>query len=346
MAANKIKKGISFDGIHTFRDFGLYVSASKRPYFGGPEPKTNTIEIPGADGVLDFTEANAGEVKFKNRELKFTFWAQAEGTEQEALKTSIRNALHGKVIQRIIWDDDPEWFYSGRCSVDFPSSKSWKLQCVITVDAAPYAMKVDETVIELIPNNHEYDMQRISIGTNNSTQPWNSKFELGTMEFPGGISSPGLQDLIITFGDVIPAILDRVRSVNITDSDGNVYAQHITVQPDQTEVRIPFSDITQAGVNLQKVYRVLVTGIGGCGLYVEYLAAKVDVWNERKNVLPVLELDSAEPYKIGINGKTYLLQPGITQTEEIRLVQGNNAVYLPLSTAVQALKMTYREGKI
>ena len=94
--------GVRFDGLHSFHDLDMWLS--ERPDWGSPEPKLNLVEIPGADGVLDLTEANAGDVKFNNRQITLTFAAMVKAEEQERFKSRIMNTLHGKVIQQIIPD--------------------------------------------------------------------------------------------------------------------------------------------------------------------------------------------------------------------------------------------------
>ena len=46
-------KGVMFDNFHTYLDFRLLLSTKT---IGSPSAKTESINIPGADGVLDLTE--------------------------------------------------------------------------------------------------------------------------------------------------------------------------------------------------------------------------------------------------------------------------------------------------
>ena len=54
--------GVKFDNIHSVNDLGLSLSTVE---ITPPEPKTYIIEIAGADGSLDLTEALTGDVKYK-----------------------------------------------------------------------------------------------------------------------------------------------------------------------------------------------------------------------------------------------------------------------------------------
>lgn len=61
--------GLTINDKHTFDDFGLCcLSCTLDP----PEPRLYTIDIPGADGVLDATAAR-GRVTYKNRTLTAEF---------------------------------------------------------------------------------------------------------------------------------------------------------------------------------------------------------------------------------------------------------------------------------
>ena len=131
-----------FGNYHTWRDFQL-ILASKT--IGTPSPKTEVIDIPGGDGVLDLTEF-FGETKYGNRNLSFEFSSMVNPSEFMSLFSTIQNALHGKKLH-IILDDDPEWYYIGRISVS-----EWKAdrnigKLTIDCDCEPYKVQNSPTVI-------------------------------------------------------------------------------------------------------------------------------------------------------------------------------------------------------
>ncbi len=135
-------KGIMFGNYHSYRDFQL-VLASKT--IGTPSPKTETIDIPGGDGVLDLTEF-FGETKYGNRSLSFEFSSLVTPSEFMSLFSRVQNALHGKKMT-ITLDDDPEWYYTGRISVS-----EWKAdrnvgKLTIDCDCDPYKQSVNTTTV-------------------------------------------------------------------------------------------------------------------------------------------------------------------------------------------------------
>lgn len=136
-------KGVKFGNYHSYNEWGLILGSKE---ISSPEPKVNQIEVEGGDGVLDLTEF-FGEVKYKNRKLSFTF--SKLGVVPDgflALYSVVQNAIHGKSMQ-VILDDDPNYFYYGRVTVNEWKSNRTIGEIVIEVDAEPYKMKLSETVV-------------------------------------------------------------------------------------------------------------------------------------------------------------------------------------------------------
>lgn len=135
-------KGIMFGNYHSWNDFQL-ILASKT--IGTPSPKTETIDIPGGDGVLDLTEF-FGQTKYGNRNLSFEFSSVVIPSDFMSLFSMVQNALHGKKLP-VILDDDPGWYYTGRISVS-----EWKVdrnigKLTIDCDCEPYKYQISTTVI-------------------------------------------------------------------------------------------------------------------------------------------------------------------------------------------------------
>ena len=135
-------KGIKFGNYHSYNDFQLILATKT---IGSPSPKTETIDIPGGDGVLDLTEF-FGETKYGNRKLSFEFSSLVIPSEFMPLFSRVQNALHGKKMT-ITLDDDPEWYYIGRVSVS-----EWKAdrnigRLVVDCDCDPYKYQISPTVV-------------------------------------------------------------------------------------------------------------------------------------------------------------------------------------------------------
>ena len=140
-----IETGILFDNIHSFFDLNLILSSVE---IAPAKPKTTYIDIPGADGSLDLTEA-LGEVKYSDRTHKFTFTMNPAGDLSEAAweqkKTEVSNVLNG-IARRITLDKDPDYYWDGRCTVDSYKSDRRLRQFVISAVVRPYKWKQSETV--------------------------------------------------------------------------------------------------------------------------------------------------------------------------------------------------------
>lgn len=134
-------KGIKFDDLHSYRDFSL-ILASKN--IKAPTPKTNLIEIEGADGVLDYSEY-FGEIKYNNRQVSFEFSTIVDQSEFLNLFSEIQNALHGKKM-KITLDDDPEFYYFGRVTVNEWKSNGRIGKITVEADCEPYKYKLNPTI--------------------------------------------------------------------------------------------------------------------------------------------------------------------------------------------------------
>lgn len=135
-------KGITFGTTHTYRDLGLILGKKE---IGSPAVKENKVDIPGADGSLDMTEYH-GEPKYENVKHKFEFSAAVPPDESLALFSRVKNALHGKK-HRIILDDDPAFFYVGRCHVSSYTDEKGIGKLSIECDCEPYKYKLNKTTV-------------------------------------------------------------------------------------------------------------------------------------------------------------------------------------------------------
>ncbi len=133
--------GVKFDAYHSWDNWNLVLQSIS---IGMPEPKTNSVDIPGANGSLDLTETLTGEVVYENRELSFKFETaeQLTGKSWADLISEIATALHGKRMN-IILDDDPDWIYNGRCIIDAFSTSVAKQEITIKCDCDPFKTDSD-----------------------------------------------------------------------------------------------------------------------------------------------------------------------------------------------------------
>lgn len=135
-------KGVSFLGFHSYRDLHLLLTEKE---IGAPEVKRHSINIEGADGELDFTDF-FGEPKYQNAQHRFAFESIQTRNEQLSQFADIKNRIHGKK-GRIILDDDPSFFYVGRCFVSKYTNEKSIGKISVECDCEPYKYKLTKTVV-------------------------------------------------------------------------------------------------------------------------------------------------------------------------------------------------------
>ena len=128
-------QGVIFDNKHSYRDWGLLEKS--RPVVSPPRPKTKLIPVPGSDTVIDLTENLTGKVHYEMRTISFEFITLAERERWPHLYSDILNTIHGKRI-RIIMDDDPNYYYIGRVSVDNLETEKKTAILTMTAEVEPY----------------------------------------------------------------------------------------------------------------------------------------------------------------------------------------------------------------
>lgn len=118
---------------------------------GTPAPKTEIIDIPGGDGVLDMTEF-FGEVKYGNRPMTYEFSTAIPHEQFPAFFSRVANALHGQKVE-IVDDDDPDAFYIGRLTVSEFQAKRAIGTLSIDCDCEPYRYHMASQTVHLTGRN-------------------------------------------------------------------------------------------------------------------------------------------------------------------------------------------------
>ena len=136
-------KGVKFGDKHT-STYGIVLSDKT---IDTPEPKTESVDIPGADGSIDMTEL-LGSVKYKNRKINLIF-SIVDKRNAALLETysAILADLHGKHFESIVLDDDPGYKYIGRVTGVTLSSSDSVPRISIEIDCEPYKQSVNLNVV-------------------------------------------------------------------------------------------------------------------------------------------------------------------------------------------------------
>ncbi len=113
-----------------------------------PEVETVTVSVPGRNGVIDITNNLFGGPKYKNRTISMEFAKpRSEYTFDDY--RDILEKVHGKMLD-IIFDQEPNWKYTGRCTVSALDRNAGFSSFTIEVDADPFKTNLaDETIKSL-----------------------------------------------------------------------------------------------------------------------------------------------------------------------------------------------------
>lgn len=131
-----ISSDVIFGTLNSREDLNLTFTHADK---GAPDVHTEYVEVPGRPPV-DLSEL-AGRVQYNNRKMVIEF--EYIGFDWEAEKQLVLAKLHGRKMQ-IRFLNDPDWYYTGRCTVKSKINGS-TIHFTVDVTADPYKRIVNET---------------------------------------------------------------------------------------------------------------------------------------------------------------------------------------------------------
>lgn len=146
--------------INTFSTYDLI--SDGRPDVASPELKTNYVNIPGADGSLDYTEVLNGR-KYQNRKGSWEFYVLNDRYTNTLSWSerwrSLMKDLHGRHFERIWLTDEGKydevtheltqwWYYTGRVYVNEWKSDPQFSKVVLDYELNPYKKRDPEALTE------------------------------------------------------------------------------------------------------------------------------------------------------------------------------------------------------
>ena len=113
-----------FAGVDTYEDFHLVPSS--RPTISSPGVETKFVTIPGRDGSIDLSEfLHSNRPAYGDRGGSWEFAVEndwdIDAVEEEFWMTiypRIFNELHGRRFKMVLKEDDPDYYWEGRITVD------------------------------------------------------------------------------------------------------------------------------------------------------------------------------------------------------------------------------------
>lgn len=127
--------GATFGERHSYWAWGLLTKSN--PVVSPPEPKTNVVEVPGSDRVIDLTESLTGKVHYRLRTITCPYVLLGDPEKQESVHTEILNYLHGKRLN-IVLDTDSEYYYTGRVKVSKWEPGQFSANITLEATVEPY----------------------------------------------------------------------------------------------------------------------------------------------------------------------------------------------------------------
>ena len=128
-----IEEYILFGDKNTYKDYKLLVQSL---IISTPNPKEELIDVPGADGELDFSESLTGDIKYQKRTITISL-AKRKNESCLAEYSQIQNDLHSKTM-KIILSNDSSFYYYGKVKVKDYDRYSLLHTIDIECDVEPY----------------------------------------------------------------------------------------------------------------------------------------------------------------------------------------------------------------
>ncbi len=145
-----------FAGKHTWRDW--YLIPTGRPTISQAGASTSFVDIPGRKlGPVDLSEYLTGGMIYTARQGSLSFYVDNLHADWETIRYRIVKYLHGKKMKMCL-DDDPNWVYGGRFTMNEWRSDPWRSSVVIDYVLCPYKFPITYSgLYEWDPFNFDTD---------------------------------------------------------------------------------------------------------------------------------------------------------------------------------------------
>ena len=135
-----------------------------------PEPKTILVDIKGADGFLDLSEAETGDIKYNNRKLSLTFELM-NVDDYDNIITDMSNNIHGRMM-KLILTSDLEYYYEGRATINKWECSKRKGTVTVNLDAYPFKKSITEYTFEYLKTTDGEITKNINVTTRKPIMPY------------------------------------------------------------------------------------------------------------------------------------------------------------------------------
>lgn len=151
-------------GMNTWDNWHLIPSS--RPSVVQAQPVLSMVEIPGREeGSIDLSEYLTGSIQYSQRNGNFEFIVDNDHENWITLLDRITTYLHGKKMYMVL-EDDPNYYYEGRFTLDQWASESWNSKVVINYVVGPYKYRLNAGS-NWLWDQFNFDTDRTDTMTNN-----------------------------------------------------------------------------------------------------------------------------------------------------------------------------------
>lgn len=138
--------GVKIGEKNSLSEWGLILCSDL--VVGAPPVKTNWVDVPAADGALNFSYALAGRALYKTRTISFRLFCNGSKGDFDSVAADFARYCHGKMLKLWLPTDDTHYF-KGIFEIDELQSGYNKNILKIKVTAEPYRYKNDVTAQEI-----------------------------------------------------------------------------------------------------------------------------------------------------------------------------------------------------
>ena len=136
-----------------------------RPLINPPQQKRQTIDIPGANGIIELSNSLTNYPVFENRtgQIQFAVLNEKPGYDWITVYTKIMKFLQGNPVKMFL-EDDPRFFYEGMVWVDAWDSRNdgtWS-EVTLGYDVQPYRRSIQNSIGDWIWDSFNFETDAIT----------------------------------------------------------------------------------------------------------------------------------------------------------------------------------------
>ena len=136
-------EGVIINGLNTKGALGMVMLDDLS--IPAPSLRTQYVEVPGANGALDYTEALTGYPLYDMRDISFTLFGRYDTDELTQVRDYLFKNFNGRICN-VMTPDKPGYYWRGRITVGaLPSYRGGRIP--ISIHAQPYRLKATVTTL-------------------------------------------------------------------------------------------------------------------------------------------------------------------------------------------------------